>query len=83
MELTRLSQVTGDQAYYNAALRIQDSLAKFRGEYGTLVSHFLSPNGGHGGDFTIGGMIDRSEIWSRACFCSPLIFDIVTATMSI
>lgn len=59
MELTRLSQLTGDQVYYNAALRIQENLATFRGEYGTLVSHFLTPSGGHGGEFTVGGMIDR------------------------
>lgn len=59
MELTRLSQLTGDQVYFNAALRIQEKLATLRGEYGTLVSVFLSPNGGHSGDYTVGGMVDR------------------------
>lgn len=59
MELTRLSQITGDMAYYNTALRIQERLSHFHGEYGTLVSHFLGPDGSHGGDFTLGGMIDR------------------------
>jgi mannosyl-oligosaccharide alpha-1,2-mannosidase len=59
MELTRLSQITGDLVYYNVALRIQDSLSKYQGEYGSLVPHFLSPDGNHAGDFTIGGMIDR------------------------
>ncbi|KAK9899350.1 glycoside hydrolase family 47 protein [Cystobasidium minutum MCA 4210] len=58
MELTRLSQLTGDQVYFNAALRIQEKLATLRGEYGTLVSVFLSPNGGHSGDYTVGGMVD-------------------------
>lgn len=59
MELSHLSQITGDLAYFNAAQRIQDSLSKFKGEYGTLVSHIIAPSGGHWGDFTIGGMVDR------------------------
>ena len=59
MELTRLSQITGDLAYYNAALRIQEQLSHLHGEYGSLVSHFLGPDGSQGGEFTVGGMIDR------------------------
>lgn len=59
MELTRLSQVTGDLIYFNTALRIQERLSQLEGEYGMLVPHFLGPDGRHGGEFTIGGMIDR------------------------
>jgi hypothetical protein len=65
MELTRLSQITGDLAYYNAALSIQEQLSHLHGEYGSLVSHFLGPDGSQGGDFTVGGMIDRYGLASN------------------
>jgi hypothetical protein len=71
MELTRLSQITGDLVYYNTALRVQDHLSRLHGEYGSLVSHFLGPDGSQGGEFTIGGMIDRSVVASKY-LCAPL-----------
>lgn len=41
MELTRLSQLTGDQVYYNAAYRIQDRLSRLGTPYGTLVPYIV------------------------------------------
>jgi hypothetical protein len=45
MELTRLSQITNDQAYYNAAYRIQERLARIKTQYGSLVAYFVNEDG--------------------------------------
>ena len=61
MELTRLSQLTGDIAFFNAAQRIMDRFRAFKTPYGTLISTMLQDDGSMWGDFTIGGMVDRCE----------------------
>ena len=41
MELTRLSQRTGDDTYYHLALRIQDRLSRYKSQYGSLVPYHM------------------------------------------
>lgn len=45
MELTRLSQLTGDDTYFNAAQRITDRLATFKTIYGSLLPVVVSDTG--------------------------------------
>lgn len=58
MELTRLSQITGDIEYYNVALRITELFASFDSPYGSLISTTMGDRGDFRGQYSIGGMID-------------------------
>lgn len=65
MELTRLSQITGDLTYFHTALRVQELLSQFEGEYGSLVPHFLDSDEHYTDKYAIGGMTDRWAHWHR------------------
>jgi mannosyl-oligosaccharide alpha-1,2-mannosidase len=58
MELTRLSQLTGDLEYYKVALRITELFASFESPYGSLISTSMGDSGEFRGQYSIGGMID-------------------------